>query len=139
MYHIWKKNGKATKLSPYFYNSEFSCPCQFPTCIDQKISADLVAKLTEIREKIGFSLIVTSGYRCPEYQAHLKSRGFETAIGVSQHELGNAADVAGHPQPEAAIISVAAQAFFKAVGTGQRFVHVDTRTDKVRHWSYKRT
>lgn len=60
--------------------------------------------------------------------------GFETSAGVSQHELGNAADITsmsfkrlGEMLPEE----------FNAIGTGRTFYHVDTRDDKERRWSYR--
>src|SRR4051812_44107418 len=78
------------KLCEYFVASEFDCPCG--ACSRTIIDEELVAKLTKLRLSLGATHI-NSGYRCQRYQDELRLRGYETALGVSQHTLGKAADV----------------------------------------------
>lgn len=49
-----------TKLSKDFHDYEFSCPC----CDKNKVAGELVAKLQQLRDKIGQPIHITSGYRC---------------------------------------------------------------------------
>lgn len=129
---IWQR-GEAKQLSPHFGSIEFTCPCSIRTCVMQHISRDLVANLETVRATLGVPVKVTSGFRCPAYQAELKARGYETAVGVSQHELGNAADVRC-PAKHDELVKLC-ESLFDAVGVARSFVHVDTRPGK-RRWSY---
>lgn len=131
-YFVWHR-GEVKQLSTHFTSVEFSCPCSNRTCTLQRISKDLVANLETVRQSLGVPVRITSGYRCSAYQAELKARGYETAVGVSQHELGNAADVrclAKHDE----LVSLC-EGLFDAVGVARSFVHVDTRAGK-RRWTY---
>ena len=128
-------------LGKYFNSSEFSCPCS--SCLETKINAHLVEKLNAVREAFGFPIRITSGYRCPDYQEGLKARGYETAVGVSQHELGNAVDL--QPAANASGVSIGMENlrkilenYFAAIGEGRTFFHVDMRDDKTRRWSYNK-
>lgn len=128
------------KLNDHFISSEFNCPCT--NCNETLINTDLVAGLERMREALGVPLRINSGYRCAEYQHALSLRGYETAIGTSQHTLGNAADVMSASDFGAttgADLANAARhaANFMAIGTGHGWIHVDTRTDKFRNWEYK--
>lgn len=129
--------GSKEKLSEYFVGSEFDCPCT--ECSVTLCDSRLVEKLTEVRRAIGRAIKITSGYRCASYQNNLRLRGYETATGVSQHELGRAADfVAGNDASVGGkeLERLARAAGFKAVGVGNTFVHVDLRDDKERRWEY---
>jgi hypothetical protein len=64
----------------------------------------------------------------------LASKGFETAKGISQHELGNASDLVADDMDALGKI---AQDYFSAIGYSKRFIHVDLRADKERYWHYK--
>lgn len=121
-------------LSKYFKKDEFKCPCG--SCKDFEIDLELLEKLDKMRELVGGPLKVTSGYRCAAYQEQLRLRGYETAAGVSQHELGRAADVTNGVTPGYELEALARQAGFRAVGVGKLFVHLDLRDDKDRRWTY---
>lgn len=132
--NITLKRGENKKLSDHFNSSEFECPCG--SCKVFVLDSDLVDKLEFMRRILGTSLKITSGFRCYDYQEQLAMKGYDTAKGISQHELGHAADVTngvalGHELEEAA-----RDAGFMAVGTGQHWVHVDLRADKFRAWKY---
>ncbi len=89
-----------------------------------------------MREALRKPLAITSGYRCHAYQQELKARGYETAVGVSQHELGRAADLVCPDLTGEELARTARACGFKAVGTGRKFIHVDLRADKERAWNY---
>lgn len=127
-------------LSPHFNVSEFKCPC--PQCTETKIDTDLIARLETLRAQTG-PLKINSGYRCEHYQDELRLRGYETAVGVSQHTLGRAADVAGADTQFAGaeLARMARIAGFKAVGVARTWVHLDLRGQddgKIRTWTYTR-
>lgn len=140
VYITWNK-GEKIVFSPHFTSTEFTCPCG--KCKEQnKIAVDLIDKLERVRVKLGIAIRITSGYRCPNYQAELKARGYETAVGVSQHELGNAVDLQpmslttlGFPTKMVELEKLLKEEF-KALGRGKSFFHVDLRDDKERFWTY---
>lgn len=144
-YYIWKK-GERTKLSKYFSTHEFDCQCIHKTCVDQKISVSLIENLNKIREDVGGPLNVTSGFRCARHQNDLRKQlnkdGKQLTVptgSVSQHELGNAADVS----PRTSTISILrkiVEKVFDSIGIAKTFLHVDTRpkrTDNTKRiWNY---
>src|SRR5690606_30099943 len=87
---IYWNRGDGMQLSPNFSNLEFECKCG--KCILQYISMELVSRLQRIRDVCG-PIEVTSAFRCATHQANLRSKGYQTTVGKSQHELGYAADV----------------------------------------------
>jgi uncharacterized protein YcbK (DUF882 family) len=97
-------------------------------------------RLDKARGFAGVPFKITSGYRCQEYQRELKRRGFETANGVSPHELGVAVDIAC-PDGEARfkILFACYKAGITRFGIGKSFIHADM--DKGRRqlyvWVYK--
>jgi uncharacterized protein YcbK (DUF882 family) len=135
-YYSWKKDGSFILPSGYFQSHEFTCHCLHPECVDQKISAHLVDLLNAVRKTLGSPIQITSGYRCHQHQLDLASKGFETAKGISQHELGNASDIVGDNMHSLSIIILSLN-YFKAIGFSKRFIHIDLRSDKERRWYYK--
>lgn len=135
-YYLWTR-GEVTDLTDHFKSSEFTCPCK--NCDEQKIAIELVDKLERVRVLLGKPIKVTSGYRCRAHQLELAAKGYETAKGISQHELGRAADIV---QPGATLYEFTAMLHyceqeFQAIGEGLSFLHVDLRTDKPgRRWYY---
>jgi uncharacterized protein YcbK (DUF882 family) len=127
----WKK-GDNVQLTPHFTTEEFECPCGH--CDRQEVSEQLISKLESLRELIDAPIKIMSGFRCGFYQDQLRQRGYETAKGISQHQLGRAADITSKKLTE--LFSLAPQ-FFKAIGKGRTFIHVDLRSDKERRWGYK--
>lgn len=126
--------GKSIQLSNHFVSKEFDCPCN--DCKQTVVDITLVSHLEAMRTILGSKLRITSGYRCPEYQVQLRLRGYETAKGVSQHELGKAADITNDVAPGHELEDAARKAGFLAVGVGKNWVHVDTRLGKSRSWKY---
>lgn len=128
------KKGKRAQLSDHFYSTEFDCPCD--DCGWTEIDPVLISQLEAMRTIKGSKLVIQSGYRCENYQQQLKLRGYETAVGISQHQLGKAADIGDGVTPGHELEDMARRAGFLAVGVGRTFIHVDTRTGKKRSWKY---
>lgn len=133
-YYVWNK-GENLPLSPYFSTKEFTCKCNFPECKKQRISKTLVVRLDLIRKEAKQPIIVTSAFRCTQYQAFLRSAGINTVVAkVSQHELGNAVDVV----PKDGVIDkflAICEKHFDSIGLAKNFLHLDLRNGK-RRWNY---
>jgi hypothetical protein len=135
-YYIWKK-GDTLVLSKYFGTAEFSCHCNFSDCKEQRISKSLITKLDKIREAEKQPLIVTSAFRCTKYQAVLRASGVNTVVAkLSQHELGNAADIVPKDQKNVrtTFLDICAKEF-DSIGLSDKFLHCDLRLGK-RRWNY---
>jgi uncharacterized protein YcbK (DUF882 family) len=144
-YYVWNK-GERVKLSDYFSTQEFDCQCHYSDCVEQKISEDLINKLSLVRIENKSPLYITSGFRCGKHQQDLRNQlnsGKKSltvvASKVSQHELGNAADIS----PRIGTISKLRKVVdlvFDSIGLAKTFLHVDTRPKKQdgskRIWNY---
>ena len=124
-------------ISDHFISDEFDCPCD-GKCTTTLIDTDLIEKLEAVRKALGKALRINSGYRCQAYQDELRLRGYETSSGVSTHTLGKAADIMCEGVTGVSLEEVARASGFRAVGVGSNFIHVDTRNDRDRRWSYNR-
>jgi uncharacterized protein YcbK (DUF882 family) len=134
-YYTWEK-GEKTSINKYFNTSEFTCKCSYPECKSQKISVNFINRLTKVREELNKGLIITSGFRCSRYQKDLAESGANTVVAkLSQHEMGNAADVVPM-HCDIATFQPICEKQFKAIGIAKNFLHLDTRNDKVRRWYY---
>ena len=134
-YYLWKK-GEIFPFNKYFSTKEFTCHCSHPECVDQKVSKDLIDRLTALRGLVNEPLTVTSGYRCPAYQVDVEASGVSTVVAkFSQHELGNAADIKPTRTPIKDLVTLAAKTF-KAIGIASTWCHLDLRDDKERRWYY---
>lgn len=135
-YFYWKK-GEVYNFNKYFNTNEFSCRCKFESCKEQKISKEMIECLTKLREDVNEPLTVTSGFRCSEYQQHLRKSGANTVVAKkSSHEEGEAADVVPARMKIGFFEKIAAK-YFDAIGIASNFLHLDTRRDKKnRRWNY---
>lgn len=135
-YKRWTR-GQKLQLSPHFNTKEFTCSCGL--CVNQVIHEDLVLKLEKVREEMGTLLTITSGYRCARKQQMLRDAGYETAIGQSRHEMGQAADICAEDMTR---LLATVDRHFNTYGISKAFIHVDTRPDKLdgtkRIWGYKK-
>lgn len=123
--------GSGTQLTPHFHAKEFECSCGI--CRDQRIDRDLVIKLEDIRQGTGQSMHINSGFRCARKQQMLRDAGYETSVGPSSHESGQAADISSRDIPA---LLVEAEKKFSSIGVAHTFLHVDLRPGK-RRWTYK--
>jgi len=103
-------------LSCHFDKKEFQCPCCGKVIIKQK----LIDKLEAIRNNINIPVIITSGYRCPKYNALIG--GYRN----SPHLTGDGADCKSSLSP----IDFALKAeMFKEIRIGiyPKHTHIDIR------------
>lgn len=132
-YMVFNKN-ENTQLSTHFNSDELQCQCRYDDCVEQRVSEELVGKLEDVRNRHGASVSITSGFRCHQHQLDLGAAGAETAKGLSQHELGNASDIKALDMDQ---LLKDAEPSFMAVGVSKSFLHCDTRSDKIRRWTYQ--
>ena len=134
-FFTWDK-GVDAPFSPHFSTGEFSCHCQNPSCVTQRISADTVAKLNQCREELGAPIKITSGFRCQAYQDALTASGYQTSHGTSRHVSPNdAVDIA--PLDSALMHGLLAivKNHFTGIGVATSFIHCDLRSEP-KNWTY---
>ena len=122
----------------HFKPSEFACRCG--TCGSTGYEMDLyfVNKLDQIRERCGFPLVVTSGYRCPSWNTQVSTTGRD-----GPHTTGKAADVLVHGSNAHRLVQQCSLGgWFSGIGLNQkgdinsRYIHLDilTAPDHPRPW-----
>ncbi|MBV1929056.1 MAG: DUF882 domain-containing protein [Gammaproteobacteria bacterium] len=115
-----------------FTRDEFACQCG---CGTNEIKDELIDFAQELRNTLGFPLVVPSGYRCPNHPIEAKKATPGT------HARGIAADF-GVSGGKARLVTIAALgASVGGVGVNQkgsgRFVHVDVDSTRVGlFWTY---
>lgn len=120
------QHGDTTAITKNFARYEFQCKCG---CNAQMVDEELAEKLQQIRDKLGKSITVTSGYRCVSHNA---KAGGSTH---SRHLYGYAADWrATNRSINPVALGIIASQYFGAVGiywhSKGAFVHTDTRNGK---------
>ena len=134
-YYVWVKGGSLL-LNKYFSTKEFTCQCKLPECKDQKISKELISRLTIVREEMNKPMSITSGFRFEAHQSNLQKSGANTVVATkSTHCLGHGAD-AYFKDFRLDEWKGAAEKVFNAIGLGRNFLHLDIRDDKKRFWLY---
>lgn len=135
-YYSWDK-GEDTKLSEHFSTTEFDCQCKHDDCVEQKLSQLMLTKLERIRVKLGFGLIVTSGFRCAKHQEYIRNSGVSTVVAKqSSHEKGDAVDIKPVKMENMPKLYAQLPKEFEAIGLSDAFFHCDLRTGKKRRWNY---
>ena len=103
------------------------------------MDAEFMEVLEEIREAIDIPLFVTSGYRCPAYNAMISRTGL-----AGPHTTGKAVDIMISGRSAYNLVSVGIYHGIQGVGVhqkgsfGKRFIHLDRIFSEVRPriWSY---
>ena len=90
-----------------------------------KMNNAFIVHLNELRSRCGFPLIVSSGYRSPEYNSKVSSSGSDGA-----HTTGKAADLlVSHDKAFIVLREAFAMGVFTGIGINQkgnqRFIHLD--------------
>ncbi len=100
------------------------CPCG--ECDGGEMDPDFMRKLDNVRAAVGVPFKVTSGYRCPEYNAEISTTGED-----GPHTTGRAVDIAMHgPQVWKTLAECRGRGIY-GVGLKQhgdhasRFMHLD--------------
>jgi len=119
----FKKDSKV-QLTSNFNLSEMDCHCKYPECKETLVSMTHMRKLQEFRVKIGKSIEITSGYRCPRYN---KEVGGASA---SRHPQGDATDIQVKDMTPAEVQDKCEH--FDGLGRYKDFTHVDSRGSKAR-------
>lgn len=87
---------------------------------------EFMERLERIREEVKFPMIISSGYRCPEYNARVSDTGR-----TGPHTLGLAADVQVYGERALKLLEVAILLGMTGIGVSQkgkhsdRFLHLD--------------
>ena len=113
------------QLSFHFNTREFACPC----CGEWVTSSRLVQALEDLRQKLGYPIIITSGYRCERHNVEVNGERH------SQHLLGLAVDVQTEYHEPCAIAAYAREIpAFKGIGIYEYHVHLDVRDGARVEW-----
>lgn len=106
------------------------CPCG--QCDGGSMDDSFMRRLDALRGHLGFPLVVTSGYRCPDYNARISSTGYN-----GPHTTGQAVDLNVYGSNALHLIAEAYDRGFKGIGIKQhgpwkgRFVHLDALPEAV--------
>ena len=119
-----------SKLSENFDSSEFKCHCcgELP---EHGMNPHLIELLQAIREKMGKSITITSGYRCQKHNEKVSGAKH------SQHVLGNAADIQMAGVNAHIVHDYIASHFnqrAKGLGKYTNWTHVDVRSGSATRW-----
>ncbi len=110
-----------------FSKDEFGCKCG---CGRNEISDQIIDVCQAIRDEVGYSLVVSSGFRCA---AHPVERS-KSKPGTGTHCRGVAADLAVSHRQAREVAAVALDMDIGGVGIHQkgsgRFVHIDVDPDR---------
>lgn len=98
---------------------------------------EFMQRLYELREAYGKPMIITSGYRSPDYNKKVAETG-----SAGPHTTGRAADIAIRGTDAYMLLKLAMERGFTGIGVQQkgesRFMHLDDITSPARPnlWSY---
>ena len=138
----WKETVTSWADIKHFDPGEFRCKCGTCGSDGHEMNIDFVAKLDDLRERIGVPLWVSSGYRCPAYNSQISTTGED-----GPHTTGRAADVALYgPNVHRLVQQSSLGGWFSGIGLHQRgphakrFVHLDDLEEpdhpRPRIWTY---
>ncbi len=104
----------------YFTEAEFSCK----HCGQNRMDQAFLTMVDELRDRCGFALTITSGYRCPTHNAAVSSTG-----AAGPHTTGRAVDIGVSRHRAHDVLRHAMAMGFTGIGVQQkgasRFIHLD--------------
>lgn len=104
-----------------FSRAEMVCSCG---CGRAEMNTKFMRRLQDLRRQFNQPMIITSGYRCPDYNARVSSTGRD-----GPHTTGKAVDVAVRGADARDLVSMACHRGFTGIGVQQkgsgRFLHLD--------------
>ena len=112
----------------FFRLEEFNCTHTNLNFMDH----EFLVKLDELRERVGFPFIITSGYRDATHPAEAR----KAEPGTGTHCQGIAADIAVSNGFERMNIVHEAIKMGFSIGVARTFVHVDDRKTTPVMWTY---
>lgn len=105
---------------PNFKKSEFDCK----DTGENAMTHEFMVKLQLLREKCGFTFVITSGFRSVKHSVEVKkTRG-------GTHTKGLACDIRANGSQAYEIVHQALKLGFTGVGVHRGFVHLDIATKK---------
>lgn len=127
-----------TLLTPHFSRGELACRCG---CGRMEIPREFVQKLENLRQACAFPFPISSGYRCPDYNARVSSTGRDGP------HTKSAVDIRVSGAQAWVLVGMATRYGFKGIGIaqkgphGSRFIHLDDLPDapgqpRPTIWSY---
>lgn len=121
------------KISRYFTDEEFRCPCGRPDCDALKTPhPELLHRLDVLRFILHRPVVITSGLRCPLWNYTVG--GAEP----SAHVTGEAADIQVLGSVERYAVLSTVLPLFTRIGIGSTFIHLDVSPSHDQHvaWLY---
>lgn len=116
------------QLTKDFKASEFRCPCG--DCDGGKMDPLFMTRLQKLRDMVGTSLEIESGFRCAKHNAAVGGKH------NSQHLVGRAADIIISNDVERFKVLRYATFIFEGIGINKSTIHVDTRETHSVAWTY---
>ena len=111
----------------YFTVEEFNCQHTG----ENRMEAEFMELVDELRHQCGFPFVITSGYRSPQHPIEAKKDRPGT------HAQGIAADIKViNAADRFSLVSKALDLGFTGIGVEDGFVHVDTRGSTPVMWLY---
>lgn len=110
-------------MSDYFTKEELRCKCG---CDQELIDKEFLELLDDLRGIVGKPFIITSGYRCSEYNKDVSSTGSN-----GPHTLGRAVDIKADSKLKFEIVEKAIRHFdcFR-FGIAKNFIHIDDLSEE---------
>jgi len=126
----------------HFKPAEFACRCGECGSTGDEMDMNFIFALDDLRERLGFPLVVTSGYRCPAYNNRIASTGHD-----GPHTTGRAVDFGISGENAFRVVTQASLGgWMRGIGINQkgpyekRFIHLDDLEGpdhpRPRIWSY---
>ena len=113
----------------FFRLEEFNCTHTNKNEMDH----EFLVKLDELRERVGFPFIITSGYRDATHPAEAR----KAEPGTGYHCQGLAADIAvSNGFERMNIVHEALKLGFGGIGVAKGFIHIDGRKTTPVMWTY---
>lgn len=110
----------AWRWAPYFKPDEFACH----HCGELLVDSSFLDSLVLLRRSYGGAMVISSGYRCPAYNAKVSTTGYE-----GPHTKG-AIDVSVRGGDALRLVTLAPACGITGVGVNQkgggRFIHLDS-------------
>jgi uncharacterized protein YcbK (DUF882 family) len=115
------KKGENTSITRNFSSKEFDCSCTRETCKITLVDVDHVALVQRIRDDLGKSIKINSGFRCPE---HNKAEGGATN---SRHLISDATDIVIKGMTPNEVADYCDKLGVNGLGRYDTFTHIDSR------------
>lgn len=105
----------------HFQWDDWACKCG---CGQNLTKPEHALRIDELRERCDFPIWLTSGYRCPKYNAQVSTTGED-----GPHTTGEASDLGVSRYQAYKVLKVATEMGFTGIGVQQkgkgRFIHLD--------------